>query len=428
MGRCGIPFLCLTELTIFCALPFGASDGVITFHEFKTWYQTPAGSGAVKNAHAALVKDITLSEAKNLTTLATTPLSAVVDAMIGSTSSATKMTKNAFASKFERFIKPAARQTPQARQLIDRLFAVFDGNMDGVIDVTELCSGLSVLCAGDRDNKVRAAFDLFDKVRCTVFLIPACYSLVLTLLDGPWRSGVCFPLQNGDGYITLDEMKTYLNSVFRILYNFQPDLEDSVGASVTELATATAEQCFEEADLNQDSRLSFEEFRRWYNAGGGGTTQSLLSNATEFATIQEARDIMGLSSHSPKEVFQLLKSCGPSGVLTRRSFLQGFRLLSEATNGRLDSNQKSRLTMITNRLFDVFDSDGNGVIDASELAAGLSVLCGGSREDKVKAAFDLYDIVSPSDCVHRRWLLTKAFCANRRMAMVLLPELKCCPT
>ncbi|CAE7805013.1 Frq1, partial [Symbiodinium sp. KB8] len=396
MGRCGIPFLCLTELTIFCALPFGASDGVITFHEFKTWYQTPAGSGAVKNAHAALVKDITLSEAKNLTTLATTPLSAVVDAMIGSTSSATKMTKNAFASKFERFIKPAARQTPQARQLIDRLFAVFDGNMDGVIDVTELCSGLSVLCAGDRDNKVRAAFDLFDK--------------------------------NGDGYITLDEMKTYLNSVFRILYNFQPDLEDSVGASVTELATATAEQCFEEADLNQDSRLSFEEFRRWYNAGGGGTTQSLLSNATEFATIQEARDIMGLSSHSPKEVFQLLKSCGPSGVLTRRSFLQGFRLLSEATNGRLDSNQKSRLTMITNRLFDVFDSDGNGVIDASELAAGLSVLCGGSREDKVKAAFDLYDIVSPSDCVHRRWLLTKAFCANRRMAMVLLPELKCCPT
>ena len=35
---------------------------------------------------------------------------------------------------------------------------------------------------------------------------------------------------------------------------------------------------------------------------------------------------------------------------------------------------------------------GNGVVDFTELASGLSVLCGGSRDDKVRAAFDLYDL------------------------------------
>ena len=43
------------------------------------------------------------------------------------------------------------------------------------------------------------------------------------------------------------------------------------------------------------------------------------------------------------------------------------------------------------RLFDVFDQDGNDAVDFSELASGLSVLCGGSRDEKAEAAFALYD-------------------------------------
>ena len=38
-------------------------------------------------------------------------------------------------------------------------------------------------------------------------------------------------------------------------------------------------------------------------------------------------------------------------------------------------------------MFDLFDTDGNGVVDFSELASGLSVLCGGSRDDKAKQHF-----------------------------------------
>ena len=37
------------------------------------------------------------------------------------------------------------------------------------------------------------------------------------------------------------------------------------------------------------------------------------------------------------------------------------------------------------------DQDGNNAVDFSELASGLSVLCGGSRDEKAEAAFALYD-------------------------------------
>ncbi|KAI9917440.1 hypothetical protein PsorP6_012422 [Peronosclerospora sorghi] len=53
--------------------------------------------------------------------------------------------------------------------------------------------------------------------------------------------------------------------------------------------------------------------------------------------------------------------------------------------------EKFRAKMVVSRLYNVFDRDGNGQIDISELASGLSVLCKGARDAKVKAAFRLYD-------------------------------------
>ena len=60
-------------------------------------------------------------------------------------------------------------------------------------------------------------------------------------------------------------------------------------------------------------------------------------------------------------------------------------------NGGQTSADSERTTQIIARLFDVFDEDGNGAVDFSELASGLSVLCGGSRDEKAEAAFALYD-------------------------------------
>ena len=57
----------------------------------------------------------------------------------------------------------------------------------------------------------------------------------------------------------------------------------------------------------------------------------------------------------------------------------------------MSRGQASHLEAVVRHLFETFDADGNGVIDLAELSSGLSVLCGGSRDDKVRAAFSLYD-------------------------------------
>ena len=100
------------------------------------------------------------------------------------------------------------------------------------MDFTELASGISVLCGGARDQKVLAAFQLYD--------------------------------YNGDGYISEDEFARYLASVFKVLYAVSPGLAETVGADAATLARETAGEAFADADLNRDGMLSFAEFTKWY--------------------------------------------------------------------------------------------------------------------------------------------------------------------
>ena len=51
-----------------------------------------------------------------------------------------------------------------------------------------------------------------------------------------------------------------------------------MGVSAEELGIATGRQAFEDADLNHDGRISFDEFRQFYLASNGITL--LLKMAT----------------------------------------------------------------------------------------------------------------------------------------------------
>merc|ERR1712087_848275 len=112
------------------------------------------------------------------------------------------------------------------------LFKAFDVNGDGVVTLDELLSGIVVLCGGSRDDKVRVAFDLFDR--------------------------------DGNGSISRSEMEKYLTSVFRILYEVSPATAESMAVTAEKLGKTTAAQCFEDADINGDGKISYDEFETWY--------------------------------------------------------------------------------------------------------------------------------------------------------------------
>lgn len=123
--------------------------------------------------------------------------------------------------------QPEGTDLGHAPELLHFLFDLFDTDQNGVVDISELCSGLSVLCGGSREDKIQAAFALFD--------------------------------ENGDGFISKAEMTSYLTSVYKVLYETSPETRESMSVSAQDLAAITAEQCFQEAKA--ETHISFHEFK-----------------------------------------------------------------------------------------------------------------------------------------------------------------------
>ncbi len=63
-------------------------------------------------------------------------------------------------------------------------------------------------------------------------------------------------------------------------------------------------------------------------------------------------------------------------------------LRNSASNSRAHDHAPAMLLL--NKLFDLFYPDETDSVDFVELCTGLSVLCGGDREEKVHAAFRLF--------------------------------------
>jgi len=63
--------------------------------------------------------------------------------------------------------------------------------------------------------------------------------------------------------------------------------------------------------------------------------------------------------------------------------------------------ERKRARFVRGILFDAFDTNYDGVVDAPELVAGLTVLAAGSREEKIRAAFLALDVNQDGEAVVR---------------------------
>lgn len=353
-------------------------DGYLTREEFKEWY-TSAEHRGTKDLLVDSASEppawVSLAEVKRLTNLESAHLDDVLEVFAGAANEEGVLDRRSFNECFALFLEDQPPQEQERTSIIlGRLFDVFDEDGNGVVDFTELASGLSVLCGGARDEKIRSAFALYDT--------------------------------DNDGYVSRDDIVTYLTSVFRVLYETQPGTAESMGVGPDELARVTADRCFEEADLNQDGLLSLEEFKAWYAQPGAedaaagaessrGMRDVVVDSAAEppsWVSLAEVKRVTNLGSYHVQEVMEVFAECADdSGLLDRDAFESGFAAFVSEED-LADEEARLRFHVVVGRLFDLFDANSDGSVDFSELASGLSVLCGGSREDKVAASFELFDL------------------------------------
>ena len=102
-------------------------------------------------------------------------------------------------------------------------------------------------------------------------------------------------------------------------------------------------------------------------------------------SLSDLRRGLGLASFGVRDVLELFAmGTNDDGMLTRDTFRACASRLPPAA-GVSDAQREQ----LVDALFDVFDTSGDEVVDYSEVSSALTLLCGGSREEKLEAAYSL---------------------------------------
>jgi len=148
-----------------------------------------------------------------------------------------KLAKDQFLAAYKDLLTNHEVEIPD-QTVQDAVFDLFDRDDNGAVDMMELICGIALLCQGTEEEKIKAIFSIFD--------------------------------ENGDDFISMDEMFKFLTSVFKVVLT--PNVKGvmrSMGVEVEsaeDLASVTSLECFKAADLNNDGKLSLQEFHNWFYA------------------------------------------------------------------------------------------------------------------------------------------------------------------
>ena len=103
---------------------------------------------------------------------------------------------------------------------------------------------------------------------------------------------------------------------------------------------------------------------------------------------------------------EFTEAANGKGAISLAAFTECFDAIVDVS--QMSATESHSFHRLLERLYTLFDSDGDGTVDVTELSAGLSVLCGGSRDEKVRSSVLLFALLF---C-----LLTYSFVCLRRRA------------
>lgn len=263
------------------------------------------------------------------------------------------------------------------------LFNILDVNNDKRLDRDEILNSFIVLSGGTPEDKIEALFMLYDR--------------------------------NSGGLINFDEVLRHQQAIFKIIFTTRPLISKKCGGNAEAFALLVTESMFQELDCNESKMISLDEYSCWFHKRevtkeiknekftkleAFNTRRALLLSEMESTKRQLSRGHMedklfsvkqktGLNKIHVFDAISTFKARNVSGFFTRRQFKEAlFEIYFKYGGARKTDGEMSDLI---GNLFLIFDKDGDGVVDLGEIFCGISLLCAGSKGEKLKAAFDLFD-------------------------------------
>jgi hypothetical protein len=122
-----------------------------------------------------------------------------------------------------------------------------------------------------------------------------------------------------------------------------------------------------------------------------------LSCVIGLADLSQIRTMTGLGALDAAAALSHFAKYADSGRnLSKPSFFRAFEDLWAAAGDVPSVAVRVSRRQVIDRLFRLFDRDGSGFVDYTELSSGLSVLCGGSSDSKAESAFLLFGTCRPT--------------------------------
>jgi Ca2+-binding EF-hand superfamily protein len=207
-------------------------DDVLSKEEFEEWYNSDDGQD-VHQVEEIAQNMISLAEIRRLSTLDKRGLLSVLDTFANVTDHDGFIQQDDFEDIFDEFTKDTPQKDRDRLHLcLGRLYDALAGD-DNLLDFQEVAVFACIMCSQDK-NRTRIAFDIFDV--------------------------------DSSGSIDMSELQTHLEIVFKIMLALEP--QHNVGVDASTLALISAEKAMKEADTSEDGKISFEEFKKWYENGG----------------------------------------------------------------------------------------------------------------------------------------------------------------